>query len=78
MTAQPRPAAAQLTAARWITSSYSAGGNECVSVAPLGTWTGIRDSKNTTGPALVVPADAFNSFIAYAYAEDSCTSSAHR
>lgn len=63
MTAQPRPAAAQLTAARWITSSYSAGGNECVSVAPLGTLTGIRDSKNPTGPVLVIPSDAFSAFI---------------
>lgn len=71
MTAQPRPAATQLTAARWITSSYSAGGNECVSVAHLGAWAGIRDSKNPTGPALVVPADAFSSFITYARTEDS-------
>ncbi|GAA1928720.1 DUF397 domain-containing protein [Streptomyces sodiiphilus] len=71
MTAQPRPAAATLTAARWITSSYSAGGNECVSVASLGTWAGIRDSMNPTGPALLVPADAFSAFLAYARTEDS-------
>lgn len=51
----------------WIKSSYSDGtGNNCVEVAkPTATRTavGIRDSKNRTGPVLVVPASAWVSFV---------------
>ncbi|MEV0254773.1 DUF397 domain-containing protein [Streptomyces sp. NPDC050732] len=48
----------------WIKSSYSndTGGN-CVEVAALTRQVGIRDSKNKTGQALVVPAAAWSSFV---------------
>ncbi|MFI1222932.1 MULTISPECIES: DUF397 domain-containing protein [unclassified Streptomyces] len=52
---------------RWFTSSYSNNGGACVEVATnLATPHGIvpvRDSKNTTGPALTVPAAAFTAFV---------------
>lgn len=59
----PRPA--QLTVTCWRRSSHSnvEGGN-CVEVAD--DFPGVipvRDSKNPTGPTLVVPADAWSSFI---------------
>nr|WP_199809494.1 DUF397 domain-containing protein [Streptomyces sp. NRRL S-920] len=48
----------------WFKSSYSndTGGN-CVEIASLTEQVGIRDSKDKTGPALVVPADAWSSFV---------------
>jgi hypothetical protein len=48
----------------WFKSSYSndTGGN-CIEIADLTTQVGIRDSKKKTGPALVVPATAWSSFI---------------
>lgn len=40
--------------AKWFTSSYSSGGQECVEVAHLpGDAVGVRDSKNRMGPALM-------------------------
>ncbi|MEU6480845.1 DUF397 domain-containing protein [Streptomyces sp. NPDC047017] len=53
---------------RWFTSSYSNNGGACVEVAVnLTTSHGmvpVRDSKNTTGPVLNIPADSFSSFVA--------------
>ncbi|WP_433892748.1 DUF397 domain-containing protein [Streptomyces sp. CA-111067] len=48
----------------WFKSTHSgAEGNSCVEVANLDDIIGIRDSKDKSGPALVVPADAWSSFI---------------
>ncbi|WP_411079988.1 DUF397 domain-containing protein [Streptomyces sp. cmx-18-6] len=52
---------------RWFTSSYSENGGACVEVAtnlaaPHGV-VPVRDSKNTSDPALNVAADAFSSFV---------------
>jgi hypothetical protein len=52
---------------RWFTSSYSENGGQCVEVAtnlaaPHGI-VPVRDSKNTTGPVLNFPADAFTAFV---------------
>ncbi|MCQ8191903.1 DUF397 domain-containing protein [Streptomyces rugosispiralis] len=53
-----------MAAAIWRRSSYSGPeGNECVEVADLRTHIAVRDSKNTTGPVLTFPADAFASFV---------------
>jgi hypothetical protein len=53
--------------ARWRKSSFSSGtggGNDnCVEVALIGTATALRDSKNTTGPALVLPSTAWTAFL---------------
>jgi hypothetical protein len=50
----------------WFKSSYSQEqGNACVEVADLTTSgrVAIRDSKDKTGPALVIPAESFAAFI---------------
>ncbi len=48
----------------WFKSSYSTqdNGGGCVSIAVLPGAVGIRDSKHTNGPALVVPVTAWASF----------------
>lgn len=51
----------------WFTSSYSGNGGQCVEVATnlasaLGT-VPVRDSKNSGGPVLGLPAAAFESFV---------------
>ncbi|MDT3398753.1 DUF397 domain-containing protein [Streptomyces sp. B1866] len=56
----------------WFKSSYSAeNGTNCVEVADLTATghVGIRDSKDRTGPALLVPADQFAAFIAHVRTE---------
>jgi hypothetical protein len=49
-----------LAGARWRKSSFSGGSgsdnDNCVEVALIGPAAALRDSKNTDGPALVVPA----------------------
>ncbi|GAA0458369.1 DUF397 domain-containing protein [Streptomyces olivaceiscleroticus] len=53
----------------WFKSSYSTGdGDSCIEVAATpGTATvHIRDSKNTHGPQLIVPAPAWQGFVTYA------------
>ncbi|MFJ9979775.1 DUF397 domain-containing protein [Streptomyces cyaneofuscatus] len=54
-----------LTAAAWRSSSYSnAEGGDCVEVADgFPGVVPVRDSKNPTGPALVLPATAWTAFI---------------
>nr|WP_226995232.1 MULTISPECIES: DUF397 domain-containing protein [unclassified Streptomyces] len=48
----------------WFKSSYSNDtGGACVEIAHLTNHVGIRDSKNKIGPALVVPAAAWTSFV---------------
>ncbi|GAB3952524.1 DUF397 domain-containing protein [Streptomyces sparsus] len=51
--------------AAWYKSSYSNDqGGACVEIAALTGEVGIRDSKDRSGPALVVPASAWSAFIA--------------
>jgi hypothetical protein len=62
------PASSSLSGARWRRSSRSTGANNCVETAPLtsGPATGllgVRDSKNTAGPALLFAPPAWESFI---------------
>ncbi|MEU0986753.1 DUF397 domain-containing protein [Streptomyces sp. NPDC005953] len=50
----------------WHKSSYSGGtGNNCVEVASRADQVGIRDSKSKQGPALLVPATTWNTFVAF-------------
>ncbi|MFD9715671.1 DUF397 domain-containing protein [Streptomyces sp. NPDC059076] len=50
----------------WRKSSYSDGtGNCCVEIAHLTGQVGIRDSKDQQGPALLVPATTWNTFVAF-------------
>lgn len=57
------PTAAQLAAAGWSKSSYSAADNECVEVAHARLYVGVRDSKDLSGPSLLVPMKAFTTLI---------------
>ncbi|MGH3721497.1 MAG: DUF397 domain-containing protein [Pseudonocardiaceae bacterium] len=47
----------------WYTSSRSSGASNCVEVAHGPGWTAVRDSKNTTGPALIVADGQWDAFI---------------
>ncbi|MFE1902537.1 DUF397 domain-containing protein [Streptomyces gardneri] len=55
-----------LSNARWRKSSYSDGdGGNCVEVLDdVPGVVPVRDSKNPTGPALLVPAAAWSAFVA--------------
>ncbi|MFI0989853.1 DUF397 domain-containing protein [Streptomyces exfoliatus] len=55
-----------LTNAHWFKSSYSNGqGGDCVEVSyDVPGVVPVRDSKNPTGPALIVPAAAWSAFVA--------------
>ncbi|MEU8443483.1 DUF397 domain-containing protein [Streptomyces microflavus] len=57
----------ETTTQQWVKSSYSDNGGTCVEWAPhTATATGlvpVRDSKNTTGPVLSIPAAAFSAFV---------------
>ncbi|MGW5937683.1 DUF397 domain-containing protein [Streptomyces celluloflavus] len=51
----------------WYKSSYSgSSGDSCVEIATSPTTIHIRDSKNTAGPQLAVPANAWAAFVTYA------------
>ncbi|GDY31578.1 DUF397 domain-containing protein [Gandjariella thermophila] len=52
-----------LSRARWRKSSRSGGGNQCVELALLPAGAAVRDSKNPTGPALVVGRTAYETFL---------------
>jgi len=45
--------------AEWRKSTRSSDSNTCVEVAFAGPAVGLRDSKNTEGPLLALPATAF-------------------
>ncbi|MYT34258.1 DUF397 domain-containing protein [Streptomyces sp. MspMP-M5] len=53
---------------RWIKSSYSENGGQCIEVAtnlvPSHGVVPVRDSKTPTGPTFAVPAESFSAFIA--------------
>ncbi|MCW8215525.1 DUF397 domain-containing protein [Streptomyces griseolus] len=57
-----------LATAAWRKSSYSDGGdNNCLEVAhDFPGLVPVRDSKNPTGPVLVVAASAWAGFVAFA------------
>ncbi|MEW9520968.1 DUF397 domain-containing protein [Streptomyces tubercidicus] len=51
----------------WYKSSYSGdAGDSCVEIAACPTTVHIRDSKDTAGPQLAVPAETWAEFVAYA------------
>lgn len=57
------PAGAGLPRASWHKSSYSGGNGDCVEVADLGEHIAIRDSKDRTGPVLVVGRETWHTFV---------------
>jgi len=67
MTQNRRVTAPEIEGAAWVKSSYSGGSEgQCVEIADV-TQThdsvAVRDSKNPTGPALMVSPDTFTAFI---------------
>ncbi|MBM7770567.1 hypothetical protein JOD54_000771 [Actinokineospora baliensis] len=52
------------SAAEWRKSSASGGNGQCVEVAFGGDLAALRDSKNSTGPAVVVPAHSLAALVA--------------
>ncbi|MFJ7248923.1 DUF397 domain-containing protein [Kitasatospora sp. NPDC098652] len=53
-----------LSSARWVKSSHSTDGGQCIEVAPgFPNVMPVRDSKDPHGPALVFPAAAWQSFV---------------
>ncbi|MFJ8939331.1 DUF397 domain-containing protein [Streptomyces sp. NPDC102365] len=53
-----------LSGARWRSSTYSGGNNECVEVAVnLSPLIPVRDSKRPAGPALVFSRGAWSTFV---------------
>jgi hypothetical protein len=53
-----------LSGARWRTSTYSGGNNECVQIADnIPHLIPIRDSKHPAGPVLTFPRAAWQSFV---------------
>jgi Domain of unknown function (DUF397) len=51
--------------ATWRTSSYSGGqGGDCIQVAPRPRGVAVRDSKDTPGPVLSFPHEAWLGFVA--------------
>ncbi|MFJ5143025.1 DUF397 domain-containing protein [Streptomyces sp. NPDC088707] len=72
MTTKPSLMATELPGAAWHKSSYSGENGQCVEAADVRAshdGVAIRDSKNPTGPALLLPAEAFSTFIAAAVGE---------
>jgi hypothetical protein len=56
----------------WFKSSYSDAGQNCIEAArltPIGI--AVRDSKNPTGPALLLPARAWAPFVTQLRETDS-------
>ncbi|MEV8393041.1 MULTISPECIES: DUF397 domain-containing protein [unclassified Streptomyces] len=60
------PYGVDLKGAAWRTSSYTAGDNRCVEVAPIPSTTGIafRDTKDRAIPAARVSGGAWSVFVA--------------
>jgi hypothetical protein len=55
------------TELNWFKSSYSGGsGDSCVEVAGASDAVHVRDSKETGGPELGIPARSWTSFVAFA------------
>jgi hypothetical protein len=61
----------ELTRATWRTASYTQGNGSCVEVADLrGGRIAVRDTKDRIGPALILTADVWRAFLAYAQQRD--------
>ncbi|MEV7021778.1 DUF397 domain-containing protein [Kitasatospora sp. NPDC093558] len=53
-----------LTAAAWRKSTYSSNGGQCIEVAANAVHTvPVRDSKDSEGPVLAFPAEAWSAFV---------------
>ncbi|QPP08735.1 DUF397 domain-containing protein [Streptomyces bathyalis] len=65
MTSQPT--ASDSSNLAWFKSSYSGSNdNDCVEAAATTSTVHVRDSKNSDGPQLAFPADAWSEFVSFA------------
>ncbi len=53
-----------LARALWRASSYSGNSGNCIEIADLTANRAVRDSKNPTGPTLILPRAEWSAFIA--------------
>lgn len=54
----------ELARATWRTATYTQGNGACVEVAGLGGGrVAVRDTKDRTGPAIVIAADQWRTFL---------------
>ncbi len=59
------------TPARWLKSSHSNNGGQCVEIAPgVPGLVPVRDSKDPQGPVLLFPSDSWRSFVRAAQADE--------
>jgi Domain of unknown function (DUF397) len=59
--------------AAWRKSTYSGQNGNCVEVAASGPVVGVRDSKDTTGSALMLSSAEWRRFVAQVRARESAT-----
>lgn len=63
---------AELTRATWRKATYSQANGDCIEVAALGGHRiAVRDSKDTTGPALIMAAGQWRDFLSRTHATPS-------
>ncbi len=60
-----------LSRARWRKSSYSGNTGNCVEVAITDSVVGVRDSKDSQGPVLVLTSDEWRAFVCGAKAQET-------
>ena len=61
----------ELARATWHTATYTQGNGACVEVAGLsGGRVAVRDTKDRTGPAIVMTAEAWQTFLASTHRRD--------
>ncbi|WP_157536274.1 DUF397 domain-containing protein [Kitasatospora mediocidica] len=60
-----------LSSARWVKSRHSNNGGNCVEICPdFAAVVPVRDSKDPSGPVLLLPVEVFASFVAGVKAGD--------
>ena len=60
---EPEAPKLDLSRAVWRKSTYSGGNGSCVEVAYIGNFVAVRDSKDKTGPRLILTPDAWRRFM---------------
>lgn len=64
MTSSSFPAATDLAGAAWRTSTHSgSNGGQCVEVAGLAAGVAVRDSKDRSGPVLLIASAGWAAFV---------------
>jgi hypothetical protein len=58
-----RHSTSDLSRARWRSSTYSGGNNECVEIADIPLVVPVRDSKSPTGPVITFSRNAWDVFL---------------